>query len=60
MKINVKNMELLDEFEKRTMTYENLLSDLKKLNSMIQNFSNLKSKFIYNLSNFKLVLKRIK
>jgi hypothetical protein len=35
-------MELLDEFEKRTMTYEELLIDLKKVNALIQNFSNLK------------------
>lgn len=42
MKINVRNMELLDEFEKRTRTYEELLTDLKKVNAIIQNFANLK------------------
>lgn len=30
-KINVKNLELLDEFEKRTKVYEQLITDLKKL-----------------------------
>jgi len=44
MKINFKNLELLDEFEKRTQVYEELLSDLKKVNGYIQNFANLKSK----------------
>lgn len=42
MKINIKNLELLDEFEKRTEVYEQLLKDLKKVNSYIQNFANLK------------------
>jgi Bardet-Biedl syndrome 2 protein len=42
MKINMRNMELLDEFEKRTRTYEELLHDLKRVNSLIQNFANLK------------------
>lgn len=42
MKINIRNMELLDEFEKRTKTYEDLLIDLKKVNAIIQNFANLK------------------
>jgi Bardet-Biedl syndrome 2 protein len=42
MKINIRNMELLDEFEKRTNTYNELLTDLKKVNWMIQNFANLK------------------
>ena len=46
MKINIRNMELLDEFEKRTSTYDELLTDLKKVNSMIQNFANLKGKII--------------
>ena len=41
-KINVKNKELLDEFEKRTKTYQNLISDLKQINEIIQIFSNLK------------------
>jgi Bardet-Biedl syndrome 2 protein len=44
MKINIRNMELLDEFEKRTNTYNELLTDLKKVNWMIQNFANLKGK----------------
>jgi len=44
MKINIKNLELLDEFEKRTEVYEQLLKDLKKVNSYIQNFANLKGK----------------
>jgi hypothetical protein len=42
MKINFRNMELLDEFEKRSKTYEELINDLKKVNYFIQNFSNLK------------------
>ena len=42
-KINVRNLELLEEFEQRTKTYENLISDLKKINESIQTFSNLKS-----------------
>ena len=42
MKINIKNLELLDEFEKRTEVYEQLLKDLKKVNSYIQIFANLK------------------
>ena len=42
-KINVRNLELLDEFEKRTKIYEQLISDLKKINESIQTFSNLKS-----------------
>ena len=41
-KINVKNLELLDEFEKRTKVYEQLITDLKKINENIQTFSNLK------------------
>jgi hypothetical protein len=45
MKINIKNLELLDEFEKRTQIYEELLIDLKKVNGYIQNFANLKSIF---------------
>jgi hypothetical protein len=44
MKINIKNLELLDEFEKRTEVYEQLIKDLKMVNSYIQNFANLKSK----------------
>jgi hypothetical protein len=44
MKINLRNMELLDEFEKRSKTYEELISDLKRVNSIIQNFSILKGK----------------
>lgn len=55
MKINFKNLELLDEFEKRTQVYEELLIDLKKVNGYIQNFANLKSKFILSV-NLKLVL----
>lgn len=46
MKINLRNLELLDEFEKRTATYEELLYDLKRINSLIQNFSNLKGNII--------------
>ena len=42
-KINVRNLELLDEFEKRTKIYEELISYLKKINESIQTFSNLKS-----------------
>ncbi len=42
-KINVRNLELLEEFEQRTKTYENLISDLKRINESIQTFSNLKS-----------------
>lgn len=41
-KINVKNLELLDEFDKRTQTYEQLLQNLKAVNEIIQMFSNLK------------------
>ena len=57
MKINIRNMELLDEFEKRTSTYNELLTDLKKVNWMIQNFANLKgteiiSEYIYFFSWF--------
>jgi hypothetical protein len=47
MKINIKNLELLDEFEKRTEVYEQLLQDLKKVNSYIQNFANLKSRILF-------------
>jgi hypothetical protein len=42
-KINVKNLELLDEYEKRTKAYEQLISDLKVVNGIIQTFSNLKA-----------------
>jgi Bardet-Biedl syndrome 2 protein len=42
-KINVKNLELLDEYEKRTKAYEQLISDLKVVNEIIQIFSNLKA-----------------
>ena len=41
-KINVKNLELLDEFDRRTQTYEQLLQNLKAVNEIIQMFSNLK------------------
>ncbi len=44
LKINVRNLELLDEFEKRTQTYDELLTDLKKINNFIQYFANLKGK----------------
>ena len=47
MKINIKNLELLDEFEKRTEVYEQLLKDLRKVNSYIQNFANLKGNFYF-------------
>jgi Bardet-Biedl syndrome 2 protein len=49
MKINVRNLELLDEFEKRTQTYEELISDLKKINNYIQYFANLKGKINWNI-----------
>ncbi|MCQ2817668.1 MAG: hypothetical protein MJ252_10425 [archaeon] len=42
-KINLKNLELLDEFEKRTQSYADLLNDLKQMNEIIQNFANLKA-----------------
>jgi hypothetical protein len=48
-KINIRNMELLDEFERRSKTFEDLLTDLKKLNGLIQNFSNLKGNIFINL-----------
>jgi Bardet-Biedl syndrome 2 protein len=41
-KINLKNMELLDEFEKRSARFEELINDLKKINEIIMTFSNLK------------------
>jgi DNA-directed RNA polymerase alpha subunit len=46
IKINIKNLELLDEFENRTKTYEELFNSLKKVNNLIQNFASLKGKFI--------------
>ena len=45
MKINAKNIELLDEYEKRKSTLDNLLSDLRKVNGVILLFANLKSKY---------------
>ena len=41
-KIDVQNNQLLDEFEKRSEKYQQLLSDLKSVNEMIQLGSNLK------------------
>jgi predicted nuclease with TOPRIM domain len=41
-KIDVQNSELLDEFEKRSEKYQQLLTDLKSVNEMIQLGSNLK------------------
>ena len=41
-KIDVQNAQLLDEFEKRSDKYQQLLSDLKNVNEMIQLGSNLK------------------
>lgn len=49
MRINMRNLELLDEFEKRSIKFEELLNSLKRVNSLIQNFSNLKGNFrMYN------------
>ena len=42
MKINLKTIEILDEFEKRTINYETLLSELRKINNYILYFANLK------------------
>ncbi len=50
-KINVRNLELLDEFEKRTQTYDELLKDLKKINNYIQYFANLKGKMSLSINN---------
>ena len=41
-KIDVQNSQLLDEFEKRSDKYQQLLTDLKSVNEMIQLGSNLK------------------
>ena len=41
-KIDVQNAQLLDEFEKRSEKYQQLLTDLKSVNEMIQLGSNLK------------------
>ena len=41
-KIDVQNSQLLDEFEKRSDKYQQLLKDLKSVNEMIQLGSNLK------------------
>ena len=41
-KIDVQNSQLLDEFEKRSEKYQQLLTDLKSVNEMIQLGSNLK------------------
>ena len=41
-KIDVQNAQLLDEFEKRSEKYNQLLNDLKSVNEMIQLGSNLK------------------
>ena len=41
-KIDVQNAQLLDEFEKRSEKYQQLLNDLKNVNEMIQLGSNLK------------------
>ena len=41
-KIDVQNAQLLDEFEKRSEKYQQLLNDLKSVNEMIQLVSNLK------------------
>ena len=41
-KIDVQNAQLLDEFEKRSEKYQQLLNDLKTVNEMIQLGSNLK------------------
>ena len=42
MKINIKNLEILDEFDKRSNTYEELFKILKGVNNLIQNFASLK------------------
>lgn len=42
VRINLKNVEILDEFEKRSSTYSSLISDMKKINNIIQLFANLK------------------
>ena len=44
IKINIKNLELLDEFQNRTNTYEELFNLLKKVNNLIQHFASLKGK----------------
>ena len=41
-RIDVQNSQLLDEFEKRSEKYQQLLTDLKSVNEMIQLGSNLK------------------
>ena len=41
-KIDVNNAQLLDEFEKRSDKYQQLVNDLKSVNEMIQLGSNLK------------------
>ena len=41
-KIDVQNAQLLDEFEKRSEKYQQLLNDLKSVNEMIQLGSDLK------------------
>lgn len=41
-RINIKNEEVLNEFNKRLEVYEDLKNNLKKLNEIIQYFSNLK------------------
>jgi hypothetical protein len=45
IKINSKNLELLDEFQNRTNTYEELFNLLKNVNNLIQNFASLKGNF---------------
>jgi Bardet-Biedl syndrome 2 protein len=46
IKINAKNLELLDEFEKRSNTYDELFNNLKQINGLIQNFAALKGGYI--------------
>lgn len=42
-RINIKNQQILDEFNARSEIYTQLINDLKKLNTLIQYFANLKS-----------------
>lgn len=41
-KINIKNQEILDEFNMRSKIYKDLMEELKTVNNIIQQFSNLK------------------
>jgi Bardet-Biedl syndrome 2 protein len=52
IKINAKNLELLDEFEKRTNSKEELDTHLRQLNGLITNFANLKGINPINSSRF--------